>query len=131
MIRALVSLPLLAALSTIGETVTGSENCGNPTDCLALKLHNQLRQDLNSGQLPNSPKPNPPVEMLVHDTALARVALNWSAVQCSSVRGHNKSRRADFLAEGGNPAYPAIGENIFYHSAHLPEAEALKLAVES
>ncbi|WOX07249.1 CAP domain-containing protein [Microbulbifer pacificus] len=58
--------------------VLGSD-CAQPSDCLALELHNQVRRDLNAGRLPNSPIPTPPVAMLVYDQALARTAHNWSA----------------------------------------------------
>ena len=131
MSRKLITVLLLPLLCTTSYATPNKDNCGTPTDCLAVNLHNQVRIDLNAGQLPNSPRPNPLVVMLQHDIALARTAHNWSGIQCNSQRGHNKNRKADFLANGGNPAYPAIGENIFYHSARLPEEDALMLAVES
>ncbi|KUJ82945.1 hypothetical protein AWR36_010405 [Microbulbifer flavimaris] len=131
MLRIFILLVLLAPLSANSGPTGTSPACGTPSDCLLVQLHNQVRESLNAGRLPNSPKPSPPVTMLKHDTALARTAHNWSGAQCNSRRGHNKNRRGDYLANGGNPAYPAIGENIFYHSARLPESEALKLAVNS
>ena len=104
-------------------------DCPTPTHCLALRLHNQVRADLNAGRLPNSPTPNPPVAMLVYDKALARTAQYWSEAQCSARRGHNRQRREHFIGNGGNPAHPWVGENIFFHTAQLSEADALTQAV--
>ncbi|WP_160151773.1 CAP domain-containing protein [Microbulbifer sp. ALW1] len=118
---------LLIALASPAALATA--DCGQAADCLALELHNQVRKDLNAGRLPNSPTPNPPVAMLVHDPALARTAYNWSAAQCNARRGHNSQRRAHFLANGGNPAHPWVGENLFFHSAQLSNTDALNQAV--
>lgn len=112
-------------------TSADGPECGEPDHCLALELHNQVRKDLNSGHLPNSPKPSPPVAMLVHNQALARTALNWSATQCKTRRGHNKQRREHFIANGGNPAHPWVGENLYFASEPLADAEALKRAVSA
>ena len=110
-------------------TAAAESECRTASHCLALELHNQVRKDLNAGRLPNSPQPNPPVAMLVYDHALARTAYNWSAAQCNARRKHNNQRREDFLANGGNPAHPWVGENIFYHTALLADADALAQAV--
>ncbi|MFV8784035.1 CAP domain-containing protein [Microbulbifer sp. SA54] len=118
----------LAAAVPGGLTAAPVE-CGAPDHCRALELHNQLRKELNAGRLPNSPKPNPPVAMLVYDQALARTAYNWSSALCSARRGHNSQRREHFIANGGNPAHPWVGENIYFTSQVLPNTEALAQAV--
>lgn len=120
-------LLLLLALNL--PAVSAAGDCGRPSDCLALELHNQVRRDLNAGRLPNSPLPTPPVAMLVYDQALARTAHNWSAAQCSRRPGHNGQRREHFIANGGNPAHAWVGENIFYATATLSDAEALSQAM--
>lgn len=119
---------ILATTLPVGAAVG---DCGRDDDCLALQLHNQVRKDLNAGRLPNSPRPNPPVAMLVYDRALARTAYNWSAAQCNGRAAHNSQRREHFIANGGNPAHPWVGENIFYTTAALPNADALSQAVAS
>lgn len=121
----------LFSLTVTAQAIAAEPDCSKPNKCKALDLHNQVRKDLNAGRLPNSPRPHPPVQMLVYDKALARTAYNWSAAQCNSRPGHNRKRRAHFIANGGNPAYPTIGENIYYYSARLPEKEALARAVAS
>lgn len=118
---------LLLAVPVAG--LADQSDCRAPSHCLALKLHNEVRAELNAGRLPNSPKPNPPVAMLVYDHALARTATHWSSEQCHARRGHNSQRRELFIANGGNPAHPWVGENIFYHSAQLADADALSQAV--
>ncbi|WGL15198.1 CAP domain-containing protein [Microbulbifer bruguierae] len=118
------------AICLSAHTSAASEpECGAPGECLALDLHNQVRKDLNAGRLPNSPQPSPPVAMLVYDRALARTAYQWSATQCSGRRGHNDQRRAHFIANGGNPAHPWVGENLYFASESLSDTDALTRAV--
>ncbi|SHG26556.1 Cysteine-rich secretory protein family protein [Microbulbifer donghaiensis] len=129
MTQAFITLLLSIALTTGVATQAAEPDCTKPNKCKALELHNQVRKDLNAGRFPNSPKPNPPVAMLTYDKALARTAYNWSASQCNARPGHNSKRREHFVANGGNPAYASVGENIFYSSAHLSEQDALAQAV--
>ncbi|WP_226668425.1 CAP domain-containing protein [Microbulbifer aggregans] len=105
------------------------DECGATDHCRALELHNQVRKELNAGRLPNSPKPNPPVAMLVYDQALARTAYNWSAALCNTRRGHNSQRREHYIAHGGNPAHRWVGENIYFTTQVLPNSDALAQAV--
>ncbi|SEA20938.1 CAP domain-containing protein [Microbulbifer marinus] len=127
--QSLITLLLAIAVTIAAQAGAAAPDCTRAGKCKALDLHNQVRKKLNAGRLPNSPKPNPPVAMLKYDKALARTAYNWSAAQCNSRPGHNGKRREHFIANGGNPAYPSIGENIFYSSAHLAETDALSQAV--
>ena len=117
------------ALALPFSVAVAESSCDNPTDCLALDLHNQVRRDLNAGLLANSPKPNPPVAMLIHDRALARTAMHWSATLCNGRKGHNDQRREHFVANGGNPAHPWVGENLYFASQPLADTEALTRAV--
>jgi len=126
-----IAVPSHAAQPDAAQPDAAQPDCTKPDKCKALELHNQVRKQLNAGRLPNSPRPNPPVAMLKHDKALARTAHSWSAAQCNSRPGHNPKRREQFIANGGNPAYPSVGENIFYYSARLPEKDALAQAVAS
>lgn len=129
--QSLITLLLSISLTVAAQTAAAQPDCSKPNKCKALELHNQVRKKLNAGRLPNSPRPSPPVAMLVYDKALARTARNWSAALCNSRPRHNSKRRAHFLANGGNPAYPSVGENIYYTGARLPEPDALAQAVAS
>lgn len=123
------TLWLVLALTAPTPLAAAPTDCGAPDHCLALDLHNQVRQDLNAGRLPNSPKPNPAVAMLTYDRALARTAYNWSATQCNARRGHNSQRREHFIANGGNPSHPWVGENLYFASEQLSDRDALTRAV--
>ncbi|MCX2831774.1 CAP domain-containing protein [Microbulbifer thermotolerans] len=129
--QSVIALFVAACLAIAIHGEAAGRDCASEDKCKALELHNQVRADLNAGRLPNSPRPRPPVAPLQYDEALARTARNWSAAQCNARLRHNPKRHAQFLANGGSPAYPSVGENIFYHSALLPEEEALVQAVAS
>lgn len=129
--QSLIRLLLATSLTIAAQSGAAQPDCTEPGKCKALELHNQVRKNLNAGRLPNSPRPNPPVAMLKYDRALARTARNWSAAQCNARPGHNRKRRDHFIANGGNPAYPSVGENVYYYSTRLPEKEALARAVAS
>ncbi|WP_428819743.1 CAP domain-containing protein [Microbulbifer sp. MCCC 1A16149] len=132
MLRISFELFLLATVLSLITTPALSANpsdCGEASHCEALDLHNQVRTNLNAGRLPNSPTPNPPVEMLVYDKALALTAYHWSATQCTARRGHNPQRREHFINNGGNAAHPWVGENIYFASERLSDIDALTRAV--
>ncbi|MFI2811848.1 MULTISPECIES: CAP domain-containing protein [Microbulbifer] len=92
--------------------------CLDGDACAAVRLHNAVRKQLNRGRLANSPKPLPPVDMLVHDRALGITAFNWARQMCErDAMRHNRNRVRDFHANGGNPHYRHIGENLAVFSS--------------
>ncbi|WP_237059375.1 CAP domain-containing protein [Microbulbifer sediminum] len=96
--------------------------CLDGDACPEVPLHNAVRKQLNRGQLPNSPRPLPPVDMLVHDSALSLTAFNWARQMCErDAMKHNRNRVRDFHANGGNPHYRHIGENLAVFSSTRPD----------
>ncbi|SDK52390.1 CAP domain-containing protein [Microbulbifer yueqingensis] len=131
---AIAAAPAAAGPAASGATHPGL--CLEGDSCPAVRLHNQVRQRLNRGKLPNSPKPLPPVDMLVHDRALAVTAFNWARHMCErDAMQHNRNRVRDYHANGGNRNYTHVGENlaVFSHTASTgfpPGRDAIARAVD-
>lgn len=106
------------ANGSVSGNVTGVQVYCTPW----LYVHNQLRQQLNSGSLPHSPAPTTPIARLEWDPKLAQVAQNF-ANGCSY--GHNSSATSDYQALGGTATY--VGENIAMSSTILSEQQTFNL----
>lgn len=112
-----IAIPITLSLFACGEE-TLNDSCNvydsiteaaKYLSCLSwLDAHNAVRQDLNDGNLPNSPQPEEPVDGLQWDDKLATVAYNY-AIQCQSF-SHNSNRFSDYQSLGGTEL--SVGENI-------------------
>lgn len=119
---------LLGALVTGGPATAGPAGaaarpglCLEGDSCPAVRRHNRVRRQLNRGELPNSPRPVPAVDMLVHDPALALTAFNWARRMCErDAMEHNRKRVRHYHANGGNSHYTHIGENLAVFSSTSP-----------
>lgn len=111
------------ASGTVSTDVTGVNIYCSPW----LYAHNQLRQQLNAGSLPNSPKPTTttigtPVNNLQWDPNLALVAQIYAS---TCVIGNNAYRTQQYQSLGGTATY--VGENIASTTGTMTEQQFLGL----